>query len=303
MQETSLPLPTKTLPNPPSGGKYPLAMLEEGNLKEIAARVSSVVEAAEPPRYELQIKGRKKNAGADEPMEAEEEAVDDMIEGLDEHAASEARHEAERPSAPAFTPRPKVKPSSAKKAAKGHGKRKAARDEGQDREQHGEGDSDRLEGGASVRDEAAAASDNLELKPKKQRRDQQVAGMDRQLEELEEAEEADNGADDDEAAMAPKPKSKPKSKAAPPCDGNAEDPDEWVQYPRVPVEPPPHITGNHIYSSAYRVALTRTGSKEEAQREGRRISAQFRVHGVVEKGSVGAFRTPRAKGADATQAE
>ena len=62
-----------------------------------------------------------------------------------------------------------------------------------------------------------------------------------------------------------------------------------------PVEPPPHIKTNKVYSSAYKVSLNAVGDTELAQAKGREAAAQLRAWGVVSKSLVGVFRKPRSR--------
>lgn len=51
--------------------------------------------------------------------------------------------------------------------------------------------------------------------------------------------------------------------------------------------PPEHVTGNHVYSSAYRKAISLNLSEEEARTRGQEASAHFKKYGTVVEGMCG----------------
>ena len=83
----------------------------------------------------------------------------------------------------------------------------------------------------------------------------------------------------------------PPRKKARAADG---DPCDFIPlYPKDPLEPPPHVMGNHIYSNCYKKLLAGGMSKEEARDEARYQCLLFRSHGVVSRAKVGTFRAPK----------
>ena len=63
------------------------------------------------------------------------------------------------------------------------------------------------------------------------------------------------------------------------------------------IQPPAHVTVNHVYSSAYRRAQAGGMTLEACQQRARRAGDQFRKFGRVNKNYVGKFASqPRGRG-------
>ena len=60
--------------------------------------------------------------------------------------------------------------------------------------------------------------------------------------------------------------------------------------------PPPHVTGNHIYSSAYRKAFAVSKDKDDARAKGREAVQHWKQHGTV-NALCGEFRAQMRQGA------
>ena len=84
------------------------------------------------------------------------------------------------------------------------------------------------------------------------------------------------------------------TKGPKPCPAALDD-DLIPEYPPDAYEPPPHISGNNVYSNAYKKVMYQGKSKAEAQSEARYQCLVFRTHGVVSKSKVGMFRAQKNK--------
>ena len=72
--------------------------------------------------------------------------------------------------------------------------------------------------------------------------------------------------------------------------------EEEIDLPKPPnaKAPPPHVTVNMVYSSAYRKAMGAHRSKDEARKAGKEATFIFKTYGVVDE-RCGEFRKPRTK--------
>ena len=279
VQETPTPL------DMPPATKYPLHQPPLA----LMDKVREAVAEAEPPRYEDQLKVRKGRKSLEDDMLRAEGAQLEVVEPTEAASASKAKAKPKTKarakakgkaansgaSNPEHTDEPTDLPSSndaLKDGPSGSKKKKTEgpKDAGSLPEASEEAPAEELKGPKGItkgrgKKKASVAEDTAPPEPRMPKK--------RRVEGNEQEDGAAAG-----AATATKSKG-PRL-------------DESIQYPTDPIEPP-HHKSNHVYSSAYKIVLQKTGNASEAQAKGREAAAQLRVHGVVSKALVGTFRAPK----------
>ena len=289
--------------------------------------VCKEVEAAEPPRYEDQLKRRGKRAKASEPANA---AAEPAAEGSDGDLIEQIERELEQQlmgdnSEDDDAPKPKKAPKSKRAQAKGAPKVKAApKGRGKAKAKAKPRKDDGCEDPEGAENKASAEQPDVTMNRASKRALDKMARNDGEDDVDIEGKDAalvpahDDSSDEmlpppkkarrevlesGEARAKAKPERKPKKTKAlegkepkKPKAKKAEQSDAeeaLPEYPTDPFEPPLHISSNHVYSSAYRLSLQQTGNVAAAQAKGREASAQHRHYGVVARNLVGCFRPPR----------